>query len=98
LWRSKLPIAFPNDRTCIEAGLDTCWQPNRDALRMAIVPNTLELTDLWVSAPLVEEAGQRRYLEVTGELRSLPFDAAGNLEQGRLFPHSVRGRRVATTH
>jgi hypothetical protein len=98
LWRSKLPIAFPNDRTCIETGLDTCWQPNRDALRMAIIPNTLELTDLWVSVPLVEEAGKRRYLEVAGEPQALPFDAGENLVQARLFPHSLRGRRSARPH
>ena len=94
LRRSQLPFAFPTDRTCIEAGLETCWQPNRDAVRMAIVPNTLEVEELWVSAPLVEEARQRPHLEVTGELRALTFDASsGNLEQEILFPHSVRGRR-----
>ncbi len=59
LWRSKLPIAFANDRDCIDMGMQTCWQPNHDALRLAVIPNTLELTDLWVSAPLLHEAGTR---------------------------------------
>jgi hypothetical protein len=94
LRRSQLPFAFPTDRTTIEAGLDTCWQPKRDVVRMAIIPNTLEVEELWVSAALVEEARKRPHLEVTGDLRALPFDAAGNLEQEKLFPHSVRGRRV----
>lgn len=85
LWRSKLPIAFPNDRECIRAGLETCWQPDWNKVRMAIIPNTLEVSDLWVSAPLANG----------GELRPLPFDAAGNLDQDKLFPHSVRGRRTA---
>jgi hypothetical protein len=93
LRRSQLPFAFPTDRTCIEAGLDTCWQPNRDAVRMALIPNTLELEELWVSAPLVEEARKHPHLEVTGDLRALPFDDAGKLEQAELFPHSVCGRR-----
>jgi hypothetical protein len=93
LWRSKLPFAFPTDRECIAAGLDTCWQPERQAVRLAVIPNTLELQELWVSAPLVEEARANPHLEVAGELRPLPFDAAGNLEQEKLFPHSVRGRR-----
>ncbi|HZY84810.1 MAG TPA: hypothetical protein VFE78_08260, partial [Gemmataceae bacterium] len=93
LWRSKLPFAFPTDRECIEVGLNTCWQPRREELRMAVIPNTLELTDLWVSAALAEEAKRRPHLELTGEPRPLPFDAAGNLEQETLFPHSVRGRR-----
>ena len=93
LRRSQLPFAFPTDRACIEAGLETCWQPNRDAVRMAIIPNTLEVEELWVSAPLVEEARQRPHLEVMGSLQALPFDASDNVEQEKLFPHSVRGRR-----
>jgi hypothetical protein len=93
LRRSQLPFAFPTDRTCIEAGLETCWQPNRDAVRLALIPNTLEVEELWVSAPLIEEARKRPHLEVTGDLQVLPFNAADNLEQEKLFPHSTRGRR-----
>jgi hypothetical protein len=93
LWRSKLPIAFPTDRQCIESGLETCWQPNRDAVRMAVIPNTLEVAELWVSAPLLEEARKLPNLEVTGKPQAVPFDATGNLLQAQLFPHSVRGRR-----
>jgi hypothetical protein len=93
LWRSKLPFSFPTDRECVEMGVQTCWQPNVQSLRMAIIPNTLELTELWASAPLVEEARKRPHLEVTGALQAVPFDAAENLEQEKLFPHSVRGRR-----
>jgi hypothetical protein len=93
LWRSKLPIAFPTDRECLAMGVQTCWQPRLEALRAAVVPNTLELTELWVSPPLAEEARQRQHLEVIGEPRPLPFDETGNLRQEKLFPHSVRGRR-----
>ncbi|MCS6852395.1 MAG: nickel-dependent lactate racemase, partial [Gemmataceae bacterium] len=93
LWRSKLPLAFATDRECIAAGIATCWQPNLDALRLAIIPNTLEVAELWVSAALVAEARARPYLEIGGPLQPMPFDAAGNLEQERLFPRSVRGRR-----
>jgi hypothetical protein len=52
------------------------------------------LAELWVSPPLAEEAKGRPHLEVTGAARPLPFDAAGNLRQEELFPHSVRGRRA----
>jgi hypothetical protein len=95
LWRSKLPIAFPTDRECIEAGVATCWQPDFGAIRMAVIPNTLELTDLWVSQPLVEEALTKPHLEVVGRgcLRSLSFDAAGNLPQEELFRNALCGRR-----
>jgi hypothetical protein len=58
-----------------------------------IVRATLEVPELWVSAPMLEEARRRQDLQVRGELEPLPFDAAGNLEQEKLFPQSVRGRR-----
>jgi hypothetical protein len=93
LWRGKLPIAFPNDRDCIDMGLQTCWQPNWDAIRMAVIPNTLEVAELWVSAPLLEEAKGNPHLVQKGKLQPAPFDAAGNLLQAQMFPHSVRGRR-----
>jgi hypothetical protein len=93
LWRSKLPFAFPTDRECIEVGLNTCWQPKQNELRVAFIPNTLELAELWVSPALLEEAKGRKDLEVKGDLRPLLFDGEGNLQQEKLFPHSVRGRR-----
>jgi hypothetical protein len=93
LLRSKLPLAFPTDRAAIETGLETCWQPKLDELRMAVIPNTLELAELWVSPALAEEARGQANLQITGAAQPLPFDANGNLQQERLFPHSVRGRR-----
>jgi hypothetical protein len=61
-----------------------------------VIPNTLELAELRVSPALAEEARTRPHLEVGDDLRPLPFDAADNLEQEQLFPHSVRGRRNST--
>jgi hypothetical protein len=93
LWRSKLPICFPNDRECIEAGLRTCWQPNPQQIRLAVIPNTLELTELWVSAPLLEEVCKQAHLQVCGTLQAMPFAADSNLEQEKLFPNCIRARR-----
>jgi hypothetical protein len=93
LLRSKIPPALANDQECIAMGLQTCWQPRRERLRLAIIPNTLELSRLWVTAPLAEEARGRADLKVVGEGRPLPLDGAGNLRQKELFPHSVQGRR-----
>lgn len=93
LWRSKLPIAFPTDKECIEAAIDTCWQPIAEKLKFAVIPNTLEVAELWVSESLLEQARTNRNLEVCGEARAAPFDSCGNLEQEKLFPHSVRSRR-----
>lgn len=93
LWRSKLPIAFDTDRECIAAAVETCWQPIPEQVKFAVIPNTLEVAELWVSAPLAAEARANPNLEVVGDPVSLPFDARGNLLQEKLFPHSVRGRR-----
>lgn len=97
LRRSQLPFDFETDRECLEQAIATCWQPNISKLRMALIPNTLEVAELWVSPPLADEARQREHLELVGEARPLPFDANGNLIQETLFPHSVRGRRVKST-
>ncbi|HVK07862.1 MAG TPA: lactate racemase domain-containing protein [Gemmataceae bacterium] len=94
LWRSKLPIAFATDREVIENCIDTCWQPFADRVRFAIIPNTLEVAELWVSKPLADEARGKPGLTVTAEGRPLPFDPKGNVVQETLFPHSVRGRRA----
>jgi hypothetical protein len=93
LRRSQLPFSFPTDRECLVCGIETCWQPNFDKIRMALVPNTLELAELWVSPALLDEAKAHPHLEVKGPAQELPFDSAGNLVQEPLFPHSVRGRR-----
>jgi hypothetical protein len=93
LWRSKLPFAFPTDRDCIATGITTCWQPDLSKLRLAVIPNTLEVAEIWVSPPLAEEARSRPHLQLTGDPKPLPFDRTGTLRQDVLFPHSVRGRR-----
>jgi hypothetical protein len=93
LWRSKLPFAMPNDRDCIEMGIQTCWQPLHDKLRMAFIPNTLELAELWVSPAVIDEVAKNPKLKVEGSPVPVPLDAVSNVLQERMFPHSVRGRR-----
>src|SRR5262249_21119947 len=73
LGRSKFPFGLPSDRECLETGAETCWQPRTDAIRLAVIPNSLEVAELWVSAPLAEEAKSRSDLAVDGPFRPLPF-------------------------
>ncbi len=93
LWRSKLPLGFDTDRECIRQAVETCWNPVQETLKFCVIPNTLEVAELWVSPALAKEAAAAG-LELVGPPRELPFDAAGNLVQEELFPHSVRGRRT----
>ncbi|MSR30904.1 MAG: DUF2088 domain-containing protein [Gemmataceae bacterium] len=93
LLRSKLPLAFPNDRECIATGIETCWQPDFKKIRMALIPNTLELFEMWVSDPLLGEARANSALHVQGDCRKISFDEKGNLDQKYWFPQSFQGRR-----
>ncbi|MCE9533311.1 MAG: DUF362 domain-containing protein [Planctomycetes bacterium] len=93
LRRSQLPFAFPTDLTTIECGIETCWQPIPEKLKFAMIANTLEVTDIWVSDALVEEARKNPNLQIVGTAKPVPLDANGNIEQEKMFPHSVRGRR-----
>ena len=93
LWRSKLPIGFDTDRECIQQAVDSCWNPVEGTVKFCVIPNTLEVAELWVSAPLAAEVQNNPDLELIGSPRELPFDATGNLVQEQLFPHSVRGKR-----
>ncbi len=93
LWRSKLPFSFGTDRECIAACADTCWNPIFEKIRFAVIPNTLEVAEMWVSAPLIEEARTTKGLEVVGAARELPFDETGGLKQEELFPECVRALR-----
>ena len=93
LWRSKLPLGFATDRECVQAAIDTCWQPIQDRLKVCVIPNTLEVAEAWVSPALAADVRDTPGVELVGGPRDLPFDAVGTLRQEVLFPHSVRGRR-----
>jgi len=97
MLRAKIPPALPTDRACIEMGMRTCWQPHLDRLRLAIIPNTLELTHLWVSAAVAKECRQQRSLKVGGEPVAVEFASDDRLEMARLFPHSLLARRKLDT-
>ena len=98
LWRSKLPIGFGTDRECIEQSVDTCWQPDWSKVRLAVIPNTLEVEHLWITAPLLEDCKHIPGIEIGGGEADWPFDVYGGLNQEKLFPHSVRGLRGKKGH
>lgn len=93
LTRARVPLALPTDRDAIAASLDTCWRTEWSEARIVMIPNTLELSTLWVSAPLASEVEAHPQLELDTPFRAIPFRSDGTLEQEVLFPESVRGRR-----
>jgi hypothetical protein len=93
LTRARVPLALPTDRDVIAACLDTCWRIDRSEARLVLIPNTLELTTLWVTPALADEVDAHPGLERTSAFIAMPLDEAGRLDQEALFPESVRARR-----
>jgi Lactate racemase N-terminal domain len=95
LARARVPLAFPTDREVIATCLDTCWRTHRSEARLVMIPNTLELTNFWITQPLLGEIHSHSHLSLETEFQPIPFDSSGNVNQERLFPESVRGVRSA---
>lgn len=49
LTRARVPLALETDREVVQACIDTCWQIFSEQIRMVVIPNTLELSRLWIS-------------------------------------------------
>jgi Lactate racemase N-terminal domain len=93
LQRSRIPLSLPTDQDAIQAGLDTCWRIDPAQARIVVIPNTLELQNLWISRPLDDEVRVHPHLTCETDFQPMPFLEDGSLDQTRLFPASVRGRR-----
>jgi Lactate racemase N-terminal domain len=93
LERARIPLTLPTDRDVIAVALDTCWRIDPMQARVVIIPNTLELKTLWVSPALDDDVRSISELSREGDFVPIPFLEDGSLDQTRLFPDSVRGRR-----
>ncbi len=98
LTRARVPLAMPTDRDLLAACLDTCWRVDWSETRMVLIPNTLELETLWVTPPLAAEVEADSTLRFESDFGPVPLDGAGRIEQERLFPESVQGRRLMVPH
>ena len=76
---SKIPIHFPNDRTCLEKLAPTVGKLDTSEVTLAWIRNTMELGDLAVSENLLPELKQNPQVEILSESRELEFDGDGNL-------------------
>jgi hypothetical protein len=94
LTRARVPLSLPDDQLVIQACLETCWKIDPLEARLVIIPNTLELTTLWVTEPLAAEVEAHPELRFETGFQSMPFDRSGQLLQEQLFPESVRARRT----
>jgi hypothetical protein len=93
LERARIPITLPTDRDVISAALETCWRIDPSEARVVVIPNTLELNDLWVSPALGDEVAANPHLSRETDYSAIPFADDGTLDQEKLFPESIRARR-----
>jgi hypothetical protein len=93
LERARIPITLPTDRDVIEQAIESCWRIEPAEARIVVIPNTLELETLWVSAPLEAEVRAHPHLTLESGYRPLPFSPDGRLDQAALFPTSTQARR-----
>ena len=77
--KSKIPFYYDTDQEAIEVALDTIGLTEPEDARVIRIESTLRLTELDISEVLLEDAKLHSRLEVIGETKPLPFDAAGNL-------------------
>lgn len=77
--KARIPMTLPTDKAALECAFQTIglWTPER--VRLAWVPNTLNLEWLAVSPALLEAARECSDLEVHDDLFDWPFDLEDNL-------------------
>jgi hypothetical protein len=76
---AMLPVVLENDRTCIQAAIKTAIRWTPETLKLAIIRNTLEIGELWISEGLLEEARQHSHLEISDTPIEMAFDSDGNI-------------------
>ncbi len=93
LTRARVPISLPTDEQVIATSLQTCWCLRDREARMAIIPNTLELSVFWITPALADEVVRDRSSRIETTFDPMPIRPDGSLDQEWLFPESTRGRR-----
>lgn len=76
---AMLPLVMENDRTTIAAAVKTATRWTPDTLKLAVIHNTLEIGELWVSPALLDEVRTRGYVEISPTPVTMQFDADGNM-------------------
>jgi hypothetical protein len=75
--RAAVPMTLSDDEALFEAVWKALKPERLDEVRVAIINNTLHLTELWISRNLLEELEEG--VEVIGEPFALAFSEEGEL-------------------
>ncbi|GHV53823.1 hypothetical protein FACS1894206_05290 [Deltaproteobacteria bacterium] len=75
----KIPMVLKNDRQAIQAAVKTCNAPDKDAVRLVRIKNTLSMEQIYVSEALEAYCEKHPNLELLGPPQAFGFNDAGNL-------------------
>ncbi len=80
LNRAKIPITAETEREAVEIALKTCWQPNRNKVRLLIMKNTLDLEYLYVSESIWDDIKNNKNIKSCGGWEQLSFTNDGEMK------------------
>src|SRR6266446_9167240 len=76
---AKLPLTFESDREAVDNALNCIGLTTPERARVIRIKNTLMVGELECSEAYLPDIKKRPDLEIVGEARPLPFDAAGQI-------------------
>jgi hypothetical protein len=79
LMGAMLPAVLENDRATIAAAIKTSVRWTPENLKLAMIHNTLEVGELWISPGLLGEARSHSHLEISDTPALMQFDQDGNI-------------------
>jgi len=80
LNRAKIPITTETEREAVEIAMKTCWQPNRNKVRLLIMKNTLDLEYLYVSESIWNDIKNNKNIKSCGSWEQLSFTNDGEIK------------------
>jgi hypothetical protein len=76
---TKIATTLPNDKMAIQAAVKTCNILDFNNVNLVRIKNTLVLSEIEVSEPLLEYVKQHPNMEVSSDLYEIPFNENGDL-------------------
>ncbi|MFP7736275.1 lactate racemase domain-containing protein [Priestia aryabhattai] len=76
---TKIPTTLPNDLQAIQAAIKTSNILDFTQVKMVRIKNTLELSEIEVSAALLDYVQSQPHMKQISDLYSIPFNKEGNL-------------------
>ncbi|MGN7299425.1 lactate racemase domain-containing protein [Ferdinandcohnia sp. SAFN-114] len=77
LARASIPIILENDQEALKAALRANWGVSPEKARIARIPNTLHIGELYVSEAIFNELKDKENIEVLENLHEMKFDDNG---------------------